>query len=180
MPSLFLSSSTSSKFSRASHASPIHQPSLSTSISSFPNTSPTFSFQKNPLQEPALQALIYPPSEMQLLKAFSIMPLFLLPFASCTPSPTNLAPSSSAVAKPGLTKVFTGNLQLEKALKPIAIPGGVRLGKFTSFIFESGRLKRLTQTGTQSSPSRQVVPSRGLGLPGTSLAGRLSPCSMKV
>ena len=104
------------------------------------------------------------------------MPLFLLsPLASCTPSPTGLGPTSSAVAKPGLSKLFTGSLQLEKALKPIAIPGGARLGKTISPTFEFKGMKVLIKDGDTVEPVAPNGTISGSGFTWTVTGGTAFP-----
>lgn len=68
---------------------------------------------------------------MHLFNVLSLAPLLLLlsPFASSTPAPTSATSAAKPAKPPGLAKLFTASLQLGKALKPIAIPGGIRLGK---------------------------------------------------
>ena len=72
---------------------------------------------------------------MHLLNILSLAPLLLLlsPLASSTPAPASATSAAIPAKPPGLAKLFTASLQLGKALKPIAIPGGIRLGKPESF-----------------------------------------------
>lgn len=112
---------------------------------------------------------------MQLLEALALTLLFILsPGASGSPSPTGaMSSTSSVVAELGLTKLFTGTLQLGSTLNPIAIPGGTRLGEFCArslsfnheFLFAEINAVESITSGCISGPGLTATITGGTAFP---------------